>query len=199
MSPASFARCTACVRRRAESLPNTRAACVFTVFSLTNNRFAISRLLNPAASSSRISSSRGVMPSCSSRVSFRANGPVDRHRYLDGDLDMNGHLAHDHRLARPRELEPEPDPDSREEDRDEPAIDLERSLDDEIAILHDLENGDEGAAEDAVDEDGLLHASHDATEPHPVQPCASLVLGWHFREIHEKIEITRGEAQLASE
>ena len=86
---------------------------------------------------------------------------------------MDRHLAHDHGFARPRELETEPDPERREEQRDDSAVDLERVLEDEIAILDDLEYGNQDAAEQAVDKDGLLHASHNAPEPHPVQPLAS--------------------------
>ena len=49
---------------------------VFTVFSLTNSRAAISRLLKPAAMRPRISSSRAVMPSWLTRVSSATNGPA---------------------------------------------------------------------------------------------------------------------------
>ena len=45
------------------------------MFSLTNNRAAISRLLNPPAISPRISSSRGVMPSLLTRAWSTTNGP----------------------------------------------------------------------------------------------------------------------------
>ena len=50
------------------SLSNARAQCVLTVFSETKSCAAISRLLNPRATSVRISSSRAVMP----RVCWRA-------------------------------------------------------------------------------------------------------------------------------
>src|ERR1700689_5515442 len=47
IKPNSLPNCTACVRRFAPSLSKTRLEWVFTVFSRTNSRAAISRLLNP--------------------------------------------------------------------------------------------------------------------------------------------------------
>src|SRR4029453_1812083 len=73
------------------------------------------------------------------------------------------HFPHDDRLARPGELEPEPDADCGEEGRDYPAVDLERVLEDEVAILDDLEDGHQHAAQDAVEEDRLLHVGVIAT------------------------------------
>ena len=99
------------------------------MFSLTNSRSAISRLLSPAAIASRISSSRGVMPSCSQPRLVALERPGDRHAHL------HRHFPHDHGLARPRELEAEPDPERREEQRDDAAVDLERVLEDEKAVL----------------------------------------------------------------
>ena len=49
MSPWLLASCTACVRRLAPSLSNTRLVWVLIVFSLTNSRSAISLLLRPSA------------------------------------------------------------------------------------------------------------------------------------------------------
>ena len=97
MSPISFPICTACVRRFALSLSNSRLECVLTVFSLTNSFSAISRLLIPCAISARISSSRFVMPRSFSRVSLSANGCA-------------GDLLDDHNLFFLRELQSEPDP-----------------------------------------------------------------------------------------
>src|SRR5439155_23233510 len=70
----------------------------------------------------------------------------------------NRHFTHDHGLARPRELEAEPDPEERERQRDDPAVDLERVLEDEKAVLDDLDRRDQGAAENAVEDDRPLHA-----------------------------------------
>src|SRR5580704_2172896 len=67
--PSSLLRWTASVRRRAPSLSKARLQCVFTVFSLTKRVSPISRLLRPRATSSRISSSRRVMPRRSRTVS----------------------------------------------------------------------------------------------------------------------------------
>ena len=67
------------------------------------------------------------------------------------------HFADDHGLARPRKPESEPDSKSREQECDDPAIDLERVLEYEIAVFDDFEDGDEDAAEDAVEEDSLFH------------------------------------------
>jgi len=60
----------------APSLSKSRLEWVFTVFSLTNSRAAISRLLKPAAMRPTISSSRAVMPSWLTRVSSATNGPA---------------------------------------------------------------------------------------------------------------------------
>src|SRR5438445_5174797 len=68
INPNSFPNCTAWVRRRALSLSNRRLEWVLTVFSLTKSFSAISRLLRPLAISSRISSSRRVIPSSQSRL-----------------------------------------------------------------------------------------------------------------------------------
>src|SRR5687767_1131243 len=83
---------------------------------------------------------------------------VDRNgdAHLDGHLYLNGHLAHDYRLARAGELEAEPDPEAREDQRDDAAVDLEGVLEDEVPVLHQLEDGDQNAAKETVDEDGLL-------------------------------------------
>ena len=120
--------------------------CVFTVFSLTNSFSAISRLLSPAAIASRISSSRGVMPSWLSRASFTLEGPVRRY----------GDLLQDHPGF--GQLEPEPDAERDEDERNDAAVDLERVLEDQEAVLDELERRDQDAAKDAVKEDGLLHA-----------------------------------------
>src|SRR5262249_27333210 len=63
------------------------------------------------------------------------------------------------RLTAAHELEPEPDAEPGEDERDQPAIDLERVLDDEEAILDELEERDEGAPEHAKEESRLPHAT----------------------------------------
>ena len=84
---------------------------------------------------------------------------LERHcnRYLY--FERHWHLVHHHGLARTREVESQPDPEGGEDERDDAAVDLERVLDDEKAVLHKLEHRDQHAAEDAVDQDSLLHAS----------------------------------------
>src|SRR5205085_11849927 len=86
--------------------------------------------------------------------------PHERSRDRDANPDFHSyrHFAHDHGLARPRELEAEPDPEQRKQQRDDPAVDLERVLEDEKAVLDDLERGDQGTAENAVEDDRPLHA-----------------------------------------
>ena len=65
------------------------------------------------------------------------------------------HLADDDRLVRVS-LRPSQIPSAEKSSRDDAAVDLERVLEDQKAVLYELERGDEHAAEDAVDEDGLL-------------------------------------------
>jgi hypothetical protein len=87
--------------------------------------------------SPRISSSRGVRPS-DSTLAFIPD-EIDRRRNLD--------FAHDNGFGASRELEAKPDSKARKQRGHEPAVDLHRVLDDKPAILHELERGDEYAAE----------------------------------------------------
>src|SRR2546423_4956541 len=82
----------------------------------------------------------------------------ERVGYADQYLDGHGHLAHDDRFARSRELEAEPDADDREQKRDDAAVDLDRVLDDEKPVLDELEAGDQQTTEEAVQHNRLFHA-----------------------------------------
>ena len=146
MRRALFPIWTACVRRRAPSLSKRRLACVFTVFSETKRRSAISRLLRPEAIRSRISSSRGVMPSSPRRAGVRHEGLGRR----QSDLPHVRQLPASQRAA-------EPDPDTRREGSDQAGIDLDRVRNDEEPVLRELENDDEQPDRGAVDED-VAHA-----------------------------------------
>src|SRR5436190_21513440 len=125
--------CTAWVRRLAPSLSNSRLEWVFTVFSLTNSRPAISRLLNPLAMSPRISSSRAVMPSSLTRISSAANGPRGRRR----------DFLEDHRRFLSGECLPEPDAQSRKQRRDQRAVDFDGMLDYQEPVLRPLQHGNQ--------------------------------------------------------
>src|SRR5829696_6638082 len=70
---------------------------------------------------------------------------------LEWPGDWHRHFPHDHHLTPSREGEAEPDPEGGENQRNDPAVDLERMLQDEKAILDDLERGDQRAAEYTVD------------------------------------------------
>src|SRR5439155_17456357 len=85
--------------------------------------------------------------------------PHERSRdgHADLNLHSNRHFTNDHGLARPRELEAEPDPEERKQQRDDPAVDFERVLEDEKTVLDELERHDQDAAENAVEDDRPLH------------------------------------------
>src|SRR5207237_6754581 len=80
---------------------------------------------------------------------------VSLERRLNRHFDVN--LADHRHLANTRELASEPDAERREHQRDEAAVDLQRVLENEKAVLDELERRDEDAAEQAVYEDGLFH------------------------------------------
>ena len=121
------------------------------MFSLTKSFSAISRLLRPAAISPRISCSRGVIPSC---LESRAIDDERTRRGLDRDVADHGDSSRT-RVS----FEAEPDAKRREDERHEPAVDLERVLDDQKAVLDELEGGDQRAAEEPEEERRLPHAT----------------------------------------
>lgn len=84
----------------------------------------------------------------------------ERTGYVHGNLHFNryGHFPHNDSFASTREFEPEPDAEAGKHYRDESAVNLERMLEDEEAVLDEIERGNEQPAKDAVDEDYLLHA-----------------------------------------
>ena len=84
------------MRRPTPSLSKSRDECVFTVFSEMNRRAPISRFDRPSAMSTRISCSRGVMPSSCSLVGSGENGPTGG---ADEDDDV-ADLAHQIDAAR---------------------------------------------------------------------------------------------------
>src|SRR5687767_7288187 len=71
--------------------------------------------------------------------------------------DRDRYFAHHHHFLRARQLEPEPDAERREDRRHDPAVDLQRVLDDEKAVLDQLQRQYQNAAQQAVDEDDLFH------------------------------------------
>lgn len=124
MSRASLPSCTDCVRRLPPSLSNSRLECVFTVFSLTNSRAAISRLLSPGGDQTRISSSRGVMPSSFIRLlSAAVDGPPPC-------ASCRGNL----RLLS-RQRDPEPDAQPGEEHSHQAAVNCHRMYDYQETVL----------------------------------------------------------------
>src|SRR6266568_1106041 len=72
--PASYARITACTRSRRPSLASTWPTCVLTVASLTNRATAISALLRPRATCSKMSRSRAVSDASSDGDGAKAGG-----------------------------------------------------------------------------------------------------------------------------
>ena len=112
--------------------------CVFTVFSLTNSRPAISRLLNPVAMSPRISISRGVIPSWLTRVSSGDERTHGLDRRLRRDF-LDDHF-HGFFLVSvcPSQM---PSPANRAATKG--AVNLHRMLDDQEAVLRQLQDGDE--------------------------------------------------------
>src|SRR3954463_11171221 len=74
------------------------------------------------------------------------------------DRRGNLHFTDDDAIARSRDAEPQPNPERREEQRDQATVYLDRMLDEEVAILDQLEAGDQDSTEHAVDENSLPHA-----------------------------------------
>ena len=62
------------------------------------------------------------------------------------------------RLALGRYLNAEPDTESGESQSSKTAVDLEGVLDDQESVLGPLQEGDEGAANEAIDEDVAFHS-----------------------------------------
>src|SRR5690242_17136758 len=68
---------------------------------------------------------------------------------------IRGQIRRRRRVGRPGSRQPQAEPDAaqRKDQRNQPSIDLERVLDDQEAVLDQLEDGDEGAAKQAEKED----------------------------------------------
>lgn len=84
-----------------------------------------------------------------------------KERFEGGGFGRNQHFPHHHRfadgLAAARDAESEPDAEGREQNGDERAVQLEGVLDDDQAVLGELEGGDEEAADKTEDEDVAPH------------------------------------------
>jgi hypothetical protein len=68
---------------------------------------------------------------------------------------LHAHFPRHHAFA--RELLTEPDADHGEEQRHDATVELERVLDDQVSIFDQLEQRDHRAAQQAIEEHGLLH------------------------------------------
>jgi hypothetical protein len=81
--------------------------------------------------------------------------------FESGGFRGDKHFPHHDRFAdgfaTARDAEPEPDAEGREEDGDEPAVELDGVLDDDEAVFGKLEYGDEEAADETEDENVAPH------------------------------------------
>src|SRR5437867_11498675 len=73
------------------------------------------------------------------------------------NLDRYRDLPDDDGRLRPGELEPESNAKPREKQGDDAPVDLDRVLADKKPVFDELERDDEHAAEQAIDDNGLLH------------------------------------------
>lgn len=78
---------------------------------------------------------------------------------MHGNLYFNRyrHFPHNHGLARTREFESEPDAEAGKQCRDKTAVNLERMLENEKAVLDEIERGNQRPTKDAVNENCFLH------------------------------------------
>src|SRR5690349_11737996 len=82
----------------------------------------------------------------------------DAQLFESGLVDDEGPgLANDDHFPGSRHLEPKPDAERSEDQCHQSAVDLPRVLDDDKAVLGELEEYDENAAEKAIDEYGATH------------------------------------------
>jgi hypothetical protein len=165
MSRALLPICTAWVRRFAPSLSNSRLEWVFTVFSLTNRRSAISPIAQAVRDEAEnfqfaggdgelagprlVGDKRIVLPS------LRRNFSNDCFR----DNPFDNRFPDDRLRPLSSQRQPQPDAERGKKCGDQRAVDFDRMLDNQEAILGQFQDRDEQAAANAIEQDVAKRAA----------------------------------------